>query len=123
MDEAVFVDKVIHMYFPFECEIVGPTNVEDIISGSANFIAPTNSSNMDLAETLQLLAVATSFIKIVIDIYNLLRKDKKSLPTKYEISVHIEQKINNIYDINSVTKDFIISDVVDFLEENNNDGF
>ena len=115
MNELLF--ELLKENFPSEYETVGPTNVDDIIKGNVDFIPSEFGSNMDLSSAIGILVAAVTFIKSVLEIYKLIKKDLRRSPKKEDIEVRIIIK-NEIYQvIDGKMLDHLLNEIIYKIEK------
>lgn len=92
MNQMNVVTEILQEVLPAECEIVGPSALQEIVEESEFDIAD-GGSNMDLGSALSILLSAAAIIKTALEIYKLLKEEHKRPATKEEFSERVEQKI------------------------------
>jgi hypothetical protein len=63
MNESEKVRQVLESCYPDDCDAVGPSNLDDIVSSDAAFSAPSVGQQIPLLEILQMLAAAATFLR------------------------------------------------------------
>jgi len=121
MELNLFVTKLLKKHFLNECTTVGPTNLKDIVESTVNFKSPKFGSSLDLENSIQILIVASTFIKIVVDLYITIKKEKSRNPSKAEIKERliIKEEINQRIEIS--IQDEIIKSIIHELKEKGED--
>jgi hypothetical protein len=92
MNNSLLVSELLKENYPLECETVGTTNLQDIVETDATFTKAENGSYMDLSSAIGTLTIAAAFIKNVLDIYVILKKELGRDPQKYEIEIQMVNK-------------------------------
>lgn len=92
MNQMNVVTEILQEVLPAECEIVGPSALQEIVEES-EFDTADGGSNMDLGSALSILLSAAAIIKTALEIYKLLKEEHKRPATKEEFSERVEQKI------------------------------
>ena len=105
--EKDMVVSLLNEFYPAECEMAGPTNVQDVVDG-AEFISPEHASAMDLSDAIGTLIIATTFIKTVVDIFVALKTELKRKPKVEEIEIKISVSKEIIQKLNEKSRKKII---------------
>jgi hypothetical protein len=109
--------ELLKSHFPEEFEAVGPTNLGDIIAADISFVPSEHGSNMDLGGAIQILIVATSFIKTVIDIYTGLKKELGRDPDEADISIKIKLKKDLFLQLDPIVQRHLIESAIRGLRD------
>ena len=105
------VVSLLNEFYPAECDIVGPTNVQDVADG-VEFVSPEHASAMDLSDAIGTLVIATTFIKTVIDIFVALKTELKRKPKTEEIEIKISAPKEIIQKIDEKTRKKLIAEII-----------
>ena len=109
--ENGIVLNLLNEFYSAECEIVGPTNVQDVADG-AEFVSPEHASAMDLSDAIGTLIIATTFIKTVVDIFVVLKTELKRKPKTEEIEIKISAPKGVIHNIDEKTRKRLIAEII-----------
>ena len=112
MNEKTITLDVLQDVYPTECEIVGPTNMEDIIDPEINFASAEHGSYLDIGTAISTLAVAATFIKTVIDIVIAAKKELGRNPLKEDIEIRIVGKKEIIRKLDKETQEKLIKSII-----------
>jgi hypothetical protein len=83
--------KILYSVFTNECDAVGPTLVDKIVSGEP-ISSPEEGRRMDLTSVLELLAAAVALINEMLELKKILKKANNRNPTKNELLSAIKEK-------------------------------
>jgi hypothetical protein len=76
---------ILHKFWSEECEIVGLSNVEDIVNGDVEFEQAEGGHYIDFGEILILLATAAAFAKDSIELVEMAKRRLGREPTHIEL--------------------------------------
>jgi len=116
MDNHLLVSELLNENFPVECEIVGSTNLKDLVDAEVTFESAESGSYMDLSATIGFLVVVVTFIKNAVDIYISLKKEWKRKPEKDEIEIRIVVSKEVAKHLDKTTRERLIKAVISKIE-------
>jgi hypothetical protein len=117
MIDNAFVMEILREEFPIECETVGPTNLQDIVEAEVDFIPAEEGSYMDVGDAIGALALAATFVKTVVDMYIVLKKELGRKPQKHEIEVKITIPKKVSQNLDAKTREKLLKEIVQKLDK------
>lgn len=98
MNERELIIEILEKYFPDECDLAGPTNLQKIAEGNADFVRAEYGSNLDTTQVLAILASVAGFLNSTFSIYKNWGTgkppDKAELKDAVEATVKIPPEIS-----------------------------
>lgn len=117
VDTNQLVAELLNENFKTECETVGPTNLEDIVESEVEFVPAKHGSNMDLGSTIQILTIASTFIKTAIDLYIAMKNKAERDLEETELLMGIVTKKEIFQKLDKHVQQRLIKSIVTKLKE------
>jgi len=89
MNDNELVIEVLEEAYPVEVEIVGPSNVRYIANGR-EFVQAPGGNYLDLQTFVVSLTAAAALIKIILEIYILLKRHSPEKPNASQVKKELE---------------------------------
>jgi len=93
MNDNELVIEVLEEAFPIEVDLVGPTYLGYIVEGT-EFLRVVGGNLIDLQTVIVALIPAATFIKLVLEIFYMLREKSKTKPSKDVITKEVMLRIS-----------------------------
>lgn len=119
MLESDFKLEILEKYFPDECEIMGPTYLEEIIHNKVDYDSAEGGSYIDLEVIIAVLVGAVELIEKGIKAYNFLKEKRKDKLTCKEIEEKTESMLILPSEINDDLRKTIYQEIYNEFHSSN----
>lgn len=95
MENTPLIIEILEEVWGYECEIVGPSNTEDIALGVSGFTKVDGASNLDLQAALTTLVLGVELVKHSLEVYKALSSNSSKKLSSKDFKNKVEQGISD----------------------------
>lgn len=113
MTRTELIVDLLETHLPDECDIAGKTNVEDVASGSVQFLRAEHGAYLDLSDVLRTLAEVANFASSALTIYfGLAQLLEGRRPQLDELKERVQSSLKTPDGLSEETRDKLLADIV-----------